>query len=47
MNMSTDKTRMLKWARQVLQKQLPALQNEAERLALQQGLNNWTSYYTK
>jgi glycosyltransferase involved in cell wall biosynthesis len=47
MNMSTDKTRMLKWARQVLQKQLPALQNEQERLAWQQGLNNWTSYYTK
>jgi glycosyltransferase involved in cell wall biosynthesis len=45
-NMSTNKALMLKWAQQVLRRQLPVLQNDEERLALQQGLNNWKSYYT-
>lgn len=46
-NMSADKKRMLEWVRRVLNKQVPVLQNEEERLALQQGLNNWKLYYTK
>lgn len=44
-NMSANRPMMLTLAQEVLSRQIPVLSNEAERCALQAGLQNWVTYY--
>ncbi|WP_440133579.1 glycosyltransferase family 2 protein [Chitinophaga sancti] len=44
-NMSGNRQMMLELAREVLNRQIPVLSNEAERIALETGQQNWETYY--
>ncbi len=44
-NMSKNKTLMLEKALEILKKQEAGLQNESEKAAYQQGVQNWKAYY--
>jgi len=45
-NMSKDKSLMLSYSLEVLQRQEPLLKTEEEKQLFQQGIKNWTEYYT-